>query len=571
LAHHHRGSHVGSRLVGDHYRGLEALTLTRRCACALVSIGAWLFVPVSSTIGAQQPPVAQFIDVDSERERVLRALQLTGEVALYPWTIRAFSSNERQLLTPLNARARALLPPESRRRFVGSISVELLPVQATLVYNSAFPYGFNDGAVWAGRGVTGSVSLGVAARLGPLSVQLEPMVFDAQNQSFALMRNARAANPYANGFYPTSIDLPQRFGNGSYHRFDPGQSSVRLDAGPVAAELSTANQWWGPALQSPIILGNNAPGFVHGMIGTSHPIWVGIGALHARVAYGKLAQSEYSPAQGADTARFMSGLVAVFMPRGARGLELGFARFFHSQWPDSGLSHAPFSRPFEGILKSSLATAGNPTGNSPDNQLAAGFFRWAFPGAAAGLEVYGEFGREDHNADSRDLSQEPDHDAAYSVGIQRAWRRDQRQIVLRGEMLSTRISRLQQGRVQSPWYIHEGSLMQGHTQDGQLLGAAGGFGGGAATIGVDIASASRDGPARWTFEWNRLMRGELRTGDGYPIADGADVMHALSVTRVETRDGTSVSLTAGPVWDFNRDFTHDRFNFTARIAVRAIF
>src|SRR6185437_5572326 len=194
--------------------------------------------------------------------------------------------------------------------------------------------------------------------------------FEAENAAFPLLSTGIPGEPYWDAYHPGVIDHPQRFGPASYRRLDPGQSTVRLDLGPVAAELSTADQWWGPAQENPMILGDNAPGFPHGSLGTSHPLNVWIGTLHGRVVYGRLEQSAYSPDQASDSIRFMSGFVVEFTPRGVPGLELGATRFFHTAWPSGGLAHAPWSRPFEGILKNSLETATNPNGDDPDNQLA---------------------------------------------------------------------------------------------------------------------------------------------------------------------------------------------------------
>lgn len=498
---------------------------------------------------------------------MLRILQVTGDVPLYPWSIRGFSPAERDKLTPRSERGRALLPGDSRPYSYEGLHVELLPVEAGAIYNSTFPYGFNDGPLWAGRGVTGYVSAGFAGRVGRLSFQLEPMVFDASNNRFSLKSNGVPANPFADAQYPGIIDLPQRFGNGSYRRFDLGRSSVRLDLGPVATELSTADQWWGPAIQSPLLLGNNAGGFPHLMIGSAHPISIWIGDVHARVVWGKLTESAFAPnlATTAPTSRFMSGVVGVFTPRGVPGLELGAARFFHTEWPSNGLSHAPFGRPFEGILKAQLVTPDNPTGNSPDNQLASVFFRWALPGA--GLDVYGEYGREDHNQDIRDFWQELDHDAGVVLGLQKAWtQRSGAVLVARGEILNTRVSHLQQGRAQAPWYAHT-YLTQGHTVNGQALGAAGAFGGGASTLAVDEYNAR----GRWTFAWNRIMRAEPLETSGLPVDSKADVMHAFGVERERNLGRSSLVVSGYGVFDLNRDFDADKFSLNLSAAFRAAF
>lgn len=525
-----------------------------------------LLCAVARAVAAQVPSSPRFLDVGSEREQVLRVLQLTGDAPLYPWSVRELAPSELDRLSTGSARGRGLLPPESTMWTVGALRGEFLPLTTNVIYNSAFPFSLNDGPVWAGRGVTASLSAGVAGRIGPLSFQLEPVVFDAQNRGFILKPNGLAAEPYMDGFYPGEIDLPQRFGDKPYHRFDLGQSSVRLDLGPVMAELSTANQWWGPAIDSPIILGNNAAGFPHGVLGTSHPISIWIGQIHGRVVWGRLDQSDYSPDHGADSIRFMSGLVGVFTPRGIPGLELGATRFFHTQWPTDGLRHATFSRPFEGILKGKAPSAIDANGNTADNQLASLFFRWTLPDA--GVEIYGEFGREDHNIDQRDLILEGDHDAAYMIGLQRAWKRGNTGVVVaRTELLNSRLSHLDQGRAQAPWYVHDGTVTQGHTNDGQLLGAPFGFGGGAAGLAVD----SYDPSGRWTFAWNRMLRAQSQVSVRPPVPLNADVIHAFSIERRRTMRSASITLGGRAMWDLNRDFSRDRFNLNANLRIEKAF
>ncbi len=513
--------------------------------------------PVQARAQAQQS--VGFLDVGTEKEQVLRVLQILGDVPLYPWSIRQLSPTELDRLRPKNAAADSLLPRESSVRSYGALKLQPLPLKVQGIYNSAFPYGFNDGPIWAGKGATGALSGGVAGKIGPLSFQLEPMIFEAQNAAFQLAPGTIATNP-VNAFYPRFIDLPQRFGAGAYRRFDPGQSSARLDIGPIAAEVSTADQWWGPALENPLILGNNAAGFPHGSLMTARPINVGIGYVDARAVWGRLSQSEYSPA-GTDAIRFMSGALAVFVPRGVPGLELGGSRFFHSPWPAGGFWNGPFSRPFEGLLKHSLATADNPTGQDADNQLASIFMRWAFP--RSGVEFYGEYGREDHNIDLRDLWQEPDHDAGYTIGLQRAWHRARNDLlVVRAEWLNTRLAALEQGRGQTAWYIHE-SIFQGHTELGQLLGAPAGFGGSGATVAVDSYSAA----GRWTLSWDRIARAERVSVDHSPQPLRADVMHAFGIDKEFRRGLLTYTFGGRGVWDLNRDFVADRFNLnlTAKV------
>src|SRR5205085_4211458 len=128
-----------------------------------------------------------------------------------------------------------------------------------------------------------------------------------------------------------------------------------------------------------------------------------IGHLQTRLVYGKLSQTPYSSVGTGATHRFMSGLILTFQPGAISGLELGASRFFHSPWPDSGPSWSDFRIPIEGFFKSTLATA--KSGDDNTNQLASIYARWVLP--HSGFEFYGEFGREDHNWDFRDLVLEP--------------------------------------------------------------------------------------------------------------------------------------------------------------------
>lgn len=126
--------------------------------------------------------------------------------------------------------------------------------------------------------------------------------------------------------------------------------------------------------------------------------------------------------------------------------------------------------PFSGVLKTRSADALG----QEYNQLAAAFFRIA-PVRAA-FELYGEFLRDDHNADLRDLVGEPDHESAYTVGVRRVWggANQLREITI--EHTNGRITHLARIRGESPMYVHSG-IGEGHTFQGQLLGSTATLGG----------------------------------------------------------------------------------------------
>lgn len=503
--------------------------------------------------------------VGSEAEAYLRVLQVAGVAPAGAWSLRPLAARQASALLPDSGHPWA--PRAGAPRPGGLVRAGLLRPAVRLTYNSALPYGFNDGATWAGAGATAEASAGVSARLGPLSLRVEPKAFWSENRAFRLMANADTGRlVYADGRFPRGIDLPQRFGAGHYARLDPGESTLRLDVLKLTAGVSTASQHWGPAADHPIVLGNNAGGFPHAFAGTGAPVNLGVGRLHGRVLWGWLDQSRYSSMSGHGSRRYGTGLAAVFTPRGADGLELGVTRFFHAAWPRDGLKPRDLLKVIEGVTKASLDSTGQgPDARSAsDNQLASVFFRWSLP--SAGVEAYGEFGRDDHSWDLLDAALEPDHASAYLLGFRKVWSRGDAGLVsLRAEVLNTQPSHLRIVRNQAPFYRHS-FLRQGHTLRGQALGSAFGYGGGASVLAVDVYRQW----GRWSAGWSRGRMGDRaeywRTGQVDPR--GVDVVHALSAEAVAFARGFEVTFGVAGVTELNRHFERDAFNFNGHLGLR---
>src|SRR5438105_5050037 len=150
-------------------------------------------------------------------------MQIAGKVPLYPWSIRGFSRREIARL----AGADSTGPWKLRERF-NSAPVTVGPLRLGAIFNSAYPYGANDGAVWAGRGLTSVVSGGASAGIGPISIAIDPVVFRANNTSFDLLANGKTeAQAFNHGTFTDNVDFPHRFRNLDYSLLDPGISSVR--------------------------------------------------------------------------------------------------------------------------------------------------------------------------------------------------------------------------------------------------------------------------------------------------------------------------------------------------------
>ena len=527
------------------------------------------------------PEAPYHLMVGSDDEQYLRYMQDAGIARLYPWSLREFSPRE---LAEMAVKPRSH-PWSGKGDYTGfpfPFSFKVLPMNVVFRFNSAFPYGSNDGAVWAGRGLTSAIDGGVALRAGPFSATINPIAFLAQNASFTLQQSVfPQPNPFVDPQYPTAIDRPQRFGNGSYGRLDPGESTVRFDMLGLAGGVSTANMGWGPMELYPYILGGNAPGFPHAFVGTSAPAPIWIGKLHARVVWGRLEQSEFSPVTGTSyysstlesgTKRFMSGAVLIFQPRGPAGLEVGAARFFHSIWPRTGIPRSYLTKPFEAILKTGLGSSAGFVGGTDvdvgDNQLASAFFRWVFPGSK--FELYGEYGREDHSADTRDLLQEPDHSRTYGFGMKKVFRVDStRMSALSFEMIDYELPTLARHRGEGGIYVH-GTLRQGHTNLGQVMGADVGVGTGA---GFTLQWDRFDRSGKSSIGLSNRVNHERGTFFDTGIADprAKDISYALQGQRLRYVRFGELVANAALVREFNRDYLRDAWNLNFALGFRHTF
>ena len=541
-----------------------------RSVCHAISLTMGILAAPATTPLAAQVGGRSEIFVGSELETYLRLLQIDGRTGLYPWSIRGFSPGELdRMLEPGAAHPWAQRYDLGPRTHTGP-SIDWVRPRLTTGFNSTFPYGANDGPVWAGKGLTMALEAGFAARYGPLSLTIAPTVFSARNARFQIQPNGQNGRlRFADGRFSTRIDRPQRFGDGAYTVLDPGQSTLRIDLPLVALGVSTANQHWGPAFDNPILLGNNAAGFPHLFLGSSSPIDLGIAKVHGRLFWGSLSQSDYTNITGSAARRFASGIVGVITPYGIDGLELGAARFFHEQWPDMGLTLGNFAKPLEGILKAGLPDdpnfPGDP-GQNTDNQLASVFVRWTFP--KSGFEVYGEYGREDHSWDFVDYLLQPDHAAGYMIGFAKVVRSTPAAFFsIRAEVLNLQASSLIRAKRPGGDFYRHGFTRQGHTQRGQVLGSAAGVGGSATVVALDRYHRA----GRWTLFWSRELRqnrGEFWI-TGVRDPDGFDVQHSLGAEALLFTGAFDITVGATGAYNFNRDLGSDAFNLNASLSIRS--
>jgi hypothetical protein len=545
---------------------------------------AALFVASTRPVQAQVLGGRSEIFAGSEFESYLRMLQTLGLTKPTVWSLRPLSPGQIDKIMPTDS----VHPWAHRYDFtpqkITGFWYEFVRPTTGFIENTSYPFGGNDGAVWAGKGLTAWAQAGVAARWGPVSATFAPIAFRASNSAFDLMDNGQTGVlQYADGQFPTEIDRPQRFGAGAYSRVDLGESTLRIDGVGLTAGISTASQWWGPTTEFAYVLSNNAGGFPHVFFGTSKPANIGFGTVHGQVQYGYLYQSPFSPATGksyfqsiehAGKVRFMAGLTGVMTIKGVPGLEFGGGRFFHSNTDSTGITGSNLRLPWQNLLKSRL-----PAGDSVilgdirsiiQNQLASVYFRWAPP--SKGMEIYGEYGREDFSADVRDFMLEPDHSSTFNLGFKKAWQKGMRINAFRGEIFSYEAPGSGRTRGEGLIYLHQ-PLIQGHTYRGQMLGANVGVGGGLAYM---FAFERYTQSGKLKIFTSRATQHEL-SARGIQYSTGPAFEKPVDV---EQSIGAELSRFVGPfdvsgrmvlTSDMNRYFLSDKSNANFALTVRQGF
>lgn len=410
------------------------------------------------------------VDVADSDAMLLRMRQLQGQAPVTALTVRRPSTESMRPLCDADFPAPAGID-------IGAVSAQLLPVRVRATNNSAYPVDINNGALWAGYGLSSALSLGATFRAGPLSAGIYPTVAHHQNGSYRTAPvSGTVHSPFTYG--NRTIDWVQRFGPDPFTVVDPGQSYVRLDAYGAALGVSTENMWLGPAQRMPLMMGSSAAGFAHVFLGTSRPVDIRIGSLEVQAFWGELQESDYFDGPGDNDERQIAGLSAVFEPAFARGLFLGGNRIYLAQLDDADLVDVILG-PYTDVRENAVY----------DDQMLSLFARWVLPDA--GFEVYGEWAREDHWADFTDLLLEPDHSQVYMAGFMKTGTLGPAALRWFGEFAHLQAAMpLRAGRGVVTFYTHS-RLTQGYTHRGQLLGAWIGPGSDAQVIGVERVEGRR--------------------------------------------------------------------------------
>ncbi len=450
--------------------------LTRLFLICLISMSA--LVAVGQTI-----PLGSAILQD-----YLRREQLKGNFD------KTFSFNYRPIVFSENGLDSAGLPNEIKKYLGTKLSqnkfqLSLLPIDFRLAYDHDHPDSRNDGAMIRSRGLQTYLSAGFYAEYGPVSIQLKPEFIFAENnqyQGFPEKPRHWESTWLIRYQFWNLIDEPERYGNGNYSKFIPGQSSIRFNKWGISLGLSTENIWWGPSIRNSIMMSHNAQGFPHITLNTQKPIITKIGAFEGQILTGRLEASGFNPPRTDQTFRgfiafrpkpddwrYLQALTFSYSPKWISGLSLGFTRWvqmYHETAKESGEWFPIFSNLFRNNESDEF-------GFELSQDQAAGLFgRWIWQDSKA--EFYFEFAKNDAAANLRDLLVDTDHSRGLTVGVNKLFNTTDPEAYLQFNFEWTQLSQTESrfARNAGAWY-HHGNVRDGYTNNGEVLGSGLGPGG----------------------------------------------------------------------------------------------
>lgn len=430
------------------------------------------------TAKAQILPLG-FLELDQHA----RSLQLLGKLdsnssfLLRPTNYGAGFDKSMKRGTPITELWTGIdtMMPKSTRFYFdkGDGVVMLLPAMMKAKFNNHHPFGWNDEAMKAAKGLQTYFSTGVYAQYGPISIQLQPEWYQGGNPSFEHFGQYGAATEE------------------SYSKVLLGNSSAFLNIGATAIGVSTSAVWFGPGQFSSLVLSNNATNFPHTSFQSTRPALTFLGSFEWKLIAGKLNEDSAAgglyenrhlkPAVLTDDTRYYNAVMVSFQPKFFKNLFIGASRAYQIYTRDFKNDQSGFIEKYlivlnPGIKNGSIAGSNS---NKGDQQLSV-FTRWVFPKSHA--EFYFEYGQNDHKANARDYALNVQAGAAYLAGFKKVFPlKQERFIELSGEMLQMSQSVDYLLRNTGNWYVH-GQMAQGMTNDRQIMGAGSGFGNNVQTL-----------------------------------------------------------------------------------------
>ena len=373
----------------------------------------------------------------------------------------------------------------------GDFRMRVYGPELFMSFNTAAPYGQNDGVLWQGRGFNSLFKGGVRFEGYGVELTLLPHLAFSQNVPFDYIQPAYSGEYYADkaekyGYYGVPcIDAPQRFGDEPFFDWDFGDSEIRYTWKTLTVGFGTQAIWLGPAQLNPIIHSNNAASYPKLDIGLRRQAiilpWLNwnIGDIEFRVWWGYLSESDYFDNDSTNDHNLITGFaIAYGFPSILKGLSIGLNRIMLSKWEAMNFKSA-FT-----LLWPVMYDQG--FGDDEDDQRASIIVDYLLP--IAGINIYFEWGRNDFSSNKDSTFRYPFHTEAYTFGVKKSLSFN---AFLKGEILLelTNLECSQDYDRLIPWYCtfycHH-IITQGHTNRGQWLGPGIGTGGNSQYLGFKL-------------------------------------------------------------------------------------
>jgi hypothetical protein len=439
-------------------------------------------------------------------------------------------------------------------------------------WNSDIPYSMNDGAPWAGRGLTFLLGGGVAGSMGSARFIVSPEIWRTQNTTFAVLPGRDSlrsgfASPFFDG--RMSLDLPVRFGYRPTTAVGLGESSVWWVTRRVQFGISSESQWWGPGVRNALVLSNHAGGFPHAFVSPAKPITTRFGHVQGKWIVGALGESRFFDTRTDNDLRSLSGAIITFTPATDSGLVVGLARVVYSRLND--VTSLPL-RAFDVILRRGGHDDVPPASHAASEQITALFGRWVMP--HTGAEVYGEWGRLLLPASIRAFLLAPQFTQGYTIGTQWLPVADARSR-LRVQLELTNLEQSPTSRDGDTISFYASGVVQhGYTHRGQVLGAAIGPGSSSQWLAVDLlrdawSAGVYAGRIRWNTDAYYLQPTSV-TPSSYDVSLLAgfrsDLTFGRSAVAVEATWQDRLNfLFQNAQYGFSTSDVFDRQNWTVRV------
>ncbi len=348
-----------------------------------------------------------------------------------------------------------------------SVSLKIYGPEWFSSYNTAVPYGQNDGALWQGKGYNTSLTAGARLEALGFELTLKPQVSFSQNLEFDYMPGVYGSE--YSYFWAGSIDLVQRYGDSSFWNFDWGDTEIRWTWHTFTVGFGFQSPWLGPAWLNPMLGSNNSgtyPKFDIGLRRTKVQLpWLGwyIGDIEGRVWCGRLSESDYFDNDSSNDYRQLTGFSVAFSPAILPELTFSINKISLARWDEKSIKYL---NPFYDT-------------NAVEDQKCSFGLDLLFP--SVGFEVYGELGLDDYNA--RGFAN-PFHTAIYTVGAKKEISFFQKfnffkKFNIRPELIFEWNNFEMSQDFQLQWhymgYYSHSKITQGYTQNGQIIGAGSGY------------------------------------------------------------------------------------------------